>query len=42
MTDIAWSGTCLRIPRTSFGVPVPPERKVIITQYLYLLDPKTV
>jgi hypothetical protein len=25
------------MPRRSFGVPVPPERNVIITQYFYAM-----
>jgi hypothetical protein len=36
------SARCFRAPRMSLGVPVPPERKVIITQYLYQPDIKTV
>jgi hypothetical protein len=34
MTDISWRSITFCIPLRSFGVPVPPDRKVIITTIL--------
>ena len=37
ITAISCRSITFCMPRSSFGVPVPPERNVIITQYFYAM-----
>src|SRR5690606_33542862 len=41
-TAISSSGRCCRAPRISLGVPVPPERNVIMVHYYLYVGEKSV